>query len=254
MFKKLRDQFTKREVVALLDFSYQALTIETEAAFKRLVLDLKHFMPFENAVCASVNLVDFPGSGDLELSVNYCNISYPAGYLDDYFENDDFSSDAVLAEFLTTLSPVNWSAVDEKCDFNYPASIKALEYNMRDGWADGTLNPVTVDLTTFFLGNSVKDDNSARSENVLQYATPFLVGAYERLLQKATPPPTPLTAKETEVLNWIKDGKSSWEISKILRCSKRTVDFHVNNIKAKLGVVTRAQAVAIGLQHGFIHF
>ncbi|BBO86286.1 hypothetical protein DSCO28_68520 [Desulfosarcina ovata subsp. sediminis] len=63
-----------------------------------------------------------------------------------------------------------------------------------------------------------------------------------------------LTRKESEVLNWIKEGKSSWEISKILDCSKRVVDFHVSNIKDKLNASNRAQAVAIGLQYQLIRF
>lgn len=63
-----------------------------------------------------------------------------------------------------------------------------------------------------------------------------------------------LTKKEVVVLNWIKEGKSSWEISKILNCSKRVVDFHVSNIKDKLNASSRAQAVAIGLQYRLIRF
>jgi DNA-binding CsgD family transcriptional regulator len=63
-----------------------------------------------------------------------------------------------------------------------------------------------------------------------------------------------LTHRETEVLRWIKDGKSSWDISIILKCSKRVVDFHVGNIKKKLNAASRAQAVAIGLHHGIITF
>ena len=67
-------------------------------------------------------------------------------------------------------------------------------------------------------------------------------------------PVSDLTLREIEVLNWIKEGKSSWEISMILNCSKRSVDFHVNNLKKKLNAVNRPQAVAIGLYQGIIRF
>jgi DNA-binding CsgD family transcriptional regulator len=63
-----------------------------------------------------------------------------------------------------------------------------------------------------------------------------------------------LSSREIEVLNWIKEGKSSWEISVILGVGKRTIDFHVSNIKQKLNAATRAQAVAIGLQNRIIEF
>ena len=47
-------------------------------------------------------------------------------------------------------------------------------------------------------------------------------------------------------------GKSSWEISEILKISERTVKYHVQNIMQKVHAVTRAQAVAISVEEGLI--
>ena len=61
-------------------------------------------------------------------------------------------------------------------------------------------------------------------------------------------PPDPdgrLTARERDVLTWVADGKSDWEISVILGLSQTTVRFHVDNARRKLGAVNRAQAVAL---------
>ena len=63
---------------------------------------------------------------------------------------------------------------------------------------------------------------------------------------------SPLSKREIEVLNWLQQGKSSWDISMILRISERTVNFHVNNIKRKLDVVNRLQAVSVAVQQGLI--
>ena len=54
-----------------------------------------------------------------------------------------------------------------------------------------------------------------------------------------------LTAKERDVLKWVIEGKTSWEIGKILATSERTVKFHLKNVYAKLNVCNRAQAVAV---------
>lgn len=54
---------------------------------------------------------------------------------------------------------------------------------------------------------------------------------------------SPLSQRELEVLRWLKMGKSSWDISRILTISERTVNYHVGNIIRKLGVVNRLQAV-----------
>lgn len=53
-----------------------------------------------------------------------------------------------------------------------------------------------------------------------------------------------LTDREKEILSWIMEGKSSWDIGQILSISERTVKFHVNNICIKLNAVNRTHAVA----------
>jgi DNA-binding response OmpR family regulator len=51
-----------------------------------------------------------------------------------------------------------------------------------------------------------------------------------------------LSDREIETLTWAARGKTSAEIAKLLDLSKRTVDFHIENARAKLGVSTRIQA------------
>jgi DNA-binding response OmpR family regulator len=54
---------------------------------------------------------------------------------------------------------------------------------------------------------------------------------------------TALAKREVETLTWAARGKTSAEIAQILGLSKRTVDFHIENARGKLGVATRMQAV-----------
>lgn len=51
-----------------------------------------------------------------------------------------------------------------------------------------------------------------------------------------------LNDREIETLTWVARGKTSAEIAKILELPKRTVDFHIDNARIKLGVATRTQA------------
>lgn len=55
--------------------------------------------------------------------------------------------------------------------------------------------------------------------------------------------PAGLTARESEVLECLRDGLTNTEIARRLFLSSRTVDHHVSAILAKLGVSSRAQAV-----------
>ena len=52
-----------------------------------------------------------------------------------------------------------------------------------------------------------------------------------------------LNEREVEVLTWVARGKTSVEIAQILGLTKRTIDFHVDNARAKLGAATRTEAV-----------
>jgi LuxR family transcriptional regulator, quorum-sensing system regulator CviR len=65
-------------------------------------------------------------------------------------------------------------------------------------------------------------------------------------------PSLSFTTRETEVLRWLKEGKTSWDIAVILSVSERTVNFHVQNIKRKANAVNRAQAVAVAIGHGLL--
>jgi len=49
----------------------------------------------------------------------------------------------------------------------------------------------------------------------------------------------PLTKREVEVVEWIAAGKRNAEIGKILGCSSRTVQKHVQHILEKLHLETR---------------
>jgi DNA-binding CsgD family transcriptional regulator len=54
-----------------------------------------------------------------------------------------------------------------------------------------------------------------------------------------------LTPRETELVRWLSKGKTNAEIATILGMGKRTADKHLENIFSKLGVESRAAAVAL---------
>ncbi|XXG30844.1 MAG: DNA-binding response regulator [Ferrovum myxofaciens] len=61
-----------------------------------------------------------------------------------------------------------------------------------------------------------------------------------------------LAEREREVLTWSARGKTSSEIALILGLSKRTVDFHIDNARTKLGVATRIEAAIRAASLGLI--
>ena len=70
--------------------------------------------------------------------------------------------------------------------------------------------------------------------------------------QRPALPAVHLSEREIEALVWSARGKTSGEIATILGLSKRTVDFHIDNAREKLGVATRIEAVVNAASAGII--
>jgi len=61
-----------------------------------------------------------------------------------------------------------------------------------------------------------------------------------------------ISSRELEVLRWLLNGKSNWDIGKILNISEFTVKNHVQKILKKLNANSRQHAVAKALEAGLI--
>jgi len=118
-----------------------------------------------------------------------------------------------------------------------------LPANMRN--TDGFIIPVYEkdDLAWYTAFSGRETDLGPRAQTLLGAAVYAGYELFQELLD-ATAPRSPLTQREAECLRWVSDGKTDIEVGIILEISPRTVRFHINNAKTKLGVATRIQAVA----------
>ena len=62
----------------------------------------------------------------------------------------------------------------------------------------------------------------------------------------------PLTSRELEVLELIRDGHRNKQIADRLSIAETTVNFHIKNLVDKLGANDRAHAVSIAIRRGFL--
>ena len=62
-----------------------------------------------------------------------------------------------------------------------------------------------------------------------------------------------MTSREVELLTWAARGKTSAEIAIIVGLSKRTIDFHLDNARMKLGATTRIEAAIKAATGRLIH-
>ena len=90
-------------------------------------------------------------------------------------------------------------------------------------------------------------DISPQTFHAMHLMAIYLHEAALRLHKRGRSDPGPeerlLTDRERECLRWASMGKTDWEIGRVLNISENTAHFHIENIKRKLGVSTRVQAV-----------
>lgn len=140
--------------------------------------------------------------------------------------------------------PVTMSLVREECiadgDEGWWAGLPA---HMRH--TDGLIVPIhkngALAWYTSFSGR--EPDLGQCALSLLSASVHAGYGVFHELMD-GTAPRSPLSRRESECLRWVAEGKTDGEAGKILGISPRTVRFHINNAKDKLGVATRIQAVA----------
>jgi DNA-binding CsgD family transcriptional regulator len=113
----------------------------------------------------------------------------------------------------------------------------------------------------FFLGVDRHSDLPADPQQVqrlisdVQLLTVYALDVAMRVLvPKSLQPERPgLTPREVEVLRWTMEGKTAWEVGKILNITERTAVLHIGNAMRKLECPSKHLAVLKALRLGLIH-
>jgi DNA-binding NarL/FixJ family response regulator len=107
-----------------------------------------------------------------------------------------------------------------------------------------------------YLQSSSSDGRVVRALNLADECDMLVVDAcFQRGLLEATSrlqPAEALSRRELEILRLVRDGLHTREIATGLGVTGHTVEFHMRNLVAKLGVRSRGQAVGRGILLGLI--
>ena len=94
---------------------------------------------------------------------------------------------------------------------------------------------------------------AARGETLLKPEIMARVLSQKSVIQVESNEPTNLTDRELEVLKAVARGERSKEVASHLGISERTVKAHLASIYNKLGVDSRAAAIAVAAQRGMLN-
>lgn len=184
--------------------------------------------------------------------------SYPTKWFSTYFGEEMQKSDPVVRYCLENTAPVQWNQLMLLENYVDPAGENVMRRAAELGLAAGLSIPLrspTGEIAIFSLATSEPDGAVTRAEKILPYAQAFgttLFESFAKINSAAEQQEEVLTVREKETLFWACEGKTTWEISKILDISERTVTYHLTGATKKLGAVNRQHAVARAIIRGLI--
>jgi DNA-binding CsgD family transcriptional regulator len=145
--------------------------------------------------------------------------------------------------------PVVWSATPDACEPRMEAFLDdALHHGIRSGVAlslyDASLGRAVLAWDSSDAGNAVPPVRHRLAS--LTLLAGFIHEAFAAQLRANARPPQAqkLTDRERECVALVARGMTSVDVGAKLGITTRTANFHIANVMAKLGAVSRAEAVA----------
>lgn len=216
-----------------------------------LILRVRRLLPLEK-VYVSVATLD--AEATIVGSSQAINLDFPTTWLAHYRNHGLMKIDPAAGLLFKSERVIRWA--DLRQGNNGFAAKRfygeAAAFGLVEGFSFGSQFP-RQQAGSFFTcagGNELATQN--RHSAVFGYLAPFLHEAILKIQSPEKAFDVALTARETEVLKWLKSGKSDRETSLLLGTSQRTIKFHVQNAMRKLQAKTRTEAVVRAISVGKI--
>lgn len=145
-------------------------------------------------------------------------------------------------------------------DDQFPAEWVQLfnKYKMRNIIGHGVVD-LTGAQSSYFIFSRLNGEVGEDHAFLLKILTPHLHLALTRAIAgvqefQAFVGKTgkPLSERQSEILYWMHEGKTNWEIAKILNLTELNVKYHIDQIFSKLDVRSRVNAVAKAHELGLL--
>ncbi|HEY3326339.1 MAG TPA: LuxR family transcriptional regulator [Novimethylophilus sp.] len=231
---------------------YGLLNCATEDAWSKALFSLARRHGFEQTVYGVVPNKQTP------LENAFLRSNYSSRWRSKYDSEKLHYVDPTVGHCLNSTLPLIWQPQTFKAPQQRELYEEACGYGIRSGitypvhGANGEFGVIS------FVSDTLADKKFQRELGRFMPELALIRDyVFESSLRFATPSAPQensihLTRRELESLKWAMVGKSSWEISQIMRCSEATVNFHVGNVRRKFKVATRQQAVVKAIRLGLI--
>jgi DNA-binding CsgD family transcriptional regulator len=233
------------------------LNVKSVDEFKSHVVRFVNGLEFETY--SAMTVVDCGPSGSQFTTVS----NPPPGYRKAFSSVEGGKIDPVMQHCRTRGVPIVWNQATYVAAGVSHKWEQQAEHGYRCGIAYAMHLPAGLH---FLLGVNRDQDLPKCAEQVSRMTADlqlFAVHAQEAAVRLMVPPArqdllcldqlsVKPTARELECLRWTMEGKTAWEVGRILGISEQTAARHVNNASRKLDCVNKHQAVLKALRLGLI--
>ncbi len=244
-----QDSLAAGEMMDMLDIIHATINCRTMADFQESAKDLQNLLGCSQSVFCWKSLA--PG-GFLD-APHILNVSFPEQFLDTLTRHGLWKENPIAIRGMQQQGLQSWQDT-----FRQMTPSKRLldikhSYDLHSGYSFSVPGYRPKGVTMLSIG-AYDAAEVERWQFILSRLMPHFHLALSDILkhdQDGMEFPS-LTEREIEVLSWLKEGKTSWEISVILDISERTINFHVTNMKKKLNASNRMGAVAQAMHLGLV--
>jgi DNA-binding CsgD family transcriptional regulator len=179
-----------------------------------------------------------------------------------YVENGFANHDELLTHGLDAVAPTTWTKFKAETPISDGQKLmfdEARSFGLHDGFylpihqPDGSMHGVSM-----MAPHALETDS--RLLAALHLLAIYYSIAANRLGLSPPEPPSPpeeskslLTPRQRQCLQWVRAGKTSWEIGEIMSLSEHTINEHLGEARRRLNVHTTTQAVIEAALRGLIH-
>lgn len=247
---------SKRDLIALFSICHEAKTVRKPYQLRNCLQKLETMILFDGVLSVYI------GKEDIEKrrppNCFYNTLNFSGELFHKYMNGRHYEKSSVCQAILASWRPQHWktSWARDTSGKGRVSMQLVKSYGYLDGWTTAVYHRRLSTLSSFTFAGK-KAEKNKRTAAFLNCLSPHLAESLNDIYsssfikQKAIKH-LKLTKREVEVLKWLAQGKSTWDVSVILNRSESVIKYHVTNLMERLSAQNRAHAVAIALRQGLI--
>jgi len=233
----------------ILTIINECTNVHTADEFSHVVEGpLREILPHEMMVCGIGGVTRQGNYVHKLLYYNYTFEHYK--YYESLLNSEGRADSPLMKKWRETQEPVWFQSERDEPEFPDEWVESFKKHKMRNTIGHGVMD-LTGTYSSYFIFSRLPMEIGEKEGHILKLITPHLHLALTRALSTVPEYPwnlgaarKPLSERQLEILYWMHEGKTNWEIAKILDLTEINVKYHVDQIFVKLEVRKRAHAVA----------